>query len=293
MNQFVSKTLLKNEPPVSVRKIARRTLGRKSGPAVRLMSPSDFGQLLKPFVFLDFFDLQGPRFTGQLHPHSGIATLTYLIEGRMDLINPDGETVVLPGGGVEWMQAGRGMWHGGSLGDEHQNRVRGYQLWIALPPTLELGPTSSLFQSMEDIATSGPARILLGIYDGVSSAIPSPTEMNYLAVKLKAGERWQYIPPASHTILWVSPIDDGVSANNVPLHAEELVAFEPSTGVVLFEATTDVEFVLGSAIPHEHDLVLGHYSVHTSHDALRDGEGQIATLAEQLIGQGRLAAKKF
>lgn len=86
---------------VQLRQITHRTHGRRNGPAVRLMSPSDFGQILKPFVFLDFFDMQGPPFVGDLHPHSGIATLSYLIDGRMDLIDPDGTTVVLPSGGVE------------------------------------------------------------------------------------------------------------------------------------------------------------------------------------------------
>ena len=290
MNQFVLNTSLTNEQFLKARKIAHRTGGRRNGPAVRLMSPSDLGKLLKPFVFLDFFDLQGPPFSGQLHPHSGIATLTYLIEGRMDLIDPDGKTVVLPGGGVEWMQAGRGMWHGGSLGDENQNRVRGYQLWVALPPELELGPTSSVFQSIEDIAASGPARILLGSYEGVSSAIPSPSPMNYLAVKLKAGERWQYNPPKDHTVMWVSPIGNGLRANDISLRGEELIAFEPSNDVVLFEATADVEFVLGSAVPHESDLFLGYYSVHTSDEALRDGEAHIAALAKKLTRQGRLGA---
>ena len=37
-----------------VRRIAHRTRGRTHGPVTRLMSPSDFGEILKPFVFLDF-----------------------------------------------------------------------------------------------------------------------------------------------------------------------------------------------------------------------------------------------
>jgi len=44
------------------------------------MSPSDFGEILKPFVFLDLFDHEGAPFTAGLHPHSGIATLTYIAE---------------------------------------------------------------------------------------------------------------------------------------------------------------------------------------------------------------------
>ncbi|MGF6997107.1 hypothetical protein [Paraburkholderia sp. GAS32] len=40
------------------------------------MSPSDFDEILKPFVFLDLFDHEGEAFKGGLHLHSGIATLT-------------------------------------------------------------------------------------------------------------------------------------------------------------------------------------------------------------------------
>jgi hypothetical protein len=69
--------------PRSGRAIARRTLGRTHGSVTRLMSPSDFGVLLKPFVFLDLFDHEGPPFNGPLHPHSGIATLTYIAQGAV------------------------------------------------------------------------------------------------------------------------------------------------------------------------------------------------------------------
>jgi hypothetical protein len=62
----------------------------------------------------------------------------------------------------------------------------------------------------------------------------------------------------------------------------DLAAFEPSSEAVEFEALTDTEFVLGSAAPHEHDLVLGYYSVHTSPDALRDGEAQIASIKKRI-----------
>jgi redox-sensitive bicupin YhaK (pirin superfamily) len=68
----------------SVRRIARRTRGHSEGSITRLMSPSDFGQILKPFVFLDLFDNKGIPSRGfGLHPHSGIATLTYLLEGSV------------------------------------------------------------------------------------------------------------------------------------------------------------------------------------------------------------------
>jgi len=256
------------------RRIARRTRGRKHGPITRLMSPSDLGALLKPFVFLDLFEHKGPPFNGELHPHSGIATLTYVMEGSINYIDPNNITGVLPAGGVEWMQAGRGMWHGGGIGE---GRTRGFQLWIALPPELELGPTKSLHLPPKEVRSEGPARVLLGSHGSASSAIQSPSPINYLAVRLEAGERWRYEPPAGHTVLWAA-ISSGTVSVPDELRQGELAAFEASNETVQFEALSDAEFMLGSAVPHDHELVLGSHSVHTNPDALREAEGQISSI---------------
>ncbi len=265
------------------RAIVQRTRGRGHGPITRLMSPSDLGEVLKPFVFLDLFDYQGAPFDGPLHPHSGIATLTYIAEGSVNYIDPDNVTGTLPAGGVEWMQAGRGMWHGGGV--DHAGRTRGFQLWIALPPELELGPTISIYQAPEQVPKDGPARVLLGSYGTASSAIASPSPINYLAVRLEAGERWRYQPPKGHTVLWTA-IAAGAVLTPDELRHGDLAAFEASSKAVEFEALTDTELVLGSASPHDHDLVLGYYSVHTSAEALRDGEAHISSIRRRMLQKG-------
>src|SRR6202051_3602797 len=178
--------LAKSPSPRLARAIVRRTRGQTHGPVTRLMSPPDFGEILKPFVFLDLFDHEGPPFNGPLHPHSGIATLTYVAEGIVSYIDPDNVRGTLPAGGVEWMQAGRGMWHGGGL--DKPGRTRGFQLWVALPPELELGPTISIYQAPQDVQNHGPVRLLLGDYGAASSKIKAPSPITYLAVRLKAGE---------------------------------------------------------------------------------------------------------
>ena len=111
--------------------------------------------------------------------------------------------------------------------------------------------------------------------------------MNYLAVRLKAGERWSYQPPTGHTVLWIAV---GMGAVLVPdeLQHGELVAFSSSSAAIEFEARFDAEFVLGSAVPHDHDLVLGSHSVHTSAEALREAAARIAAIQTRLIQQGRL-----
>jgi len=250
------------------------------------MSPSDFGRLLKPFVFLDLFDNNGVPFEGfGLHPHSGIATLTYLAEGSVKYEDTNGATGLLSAGGVEWMQAGGGVWHGGGAGEP--GRTRGFQLWIALPPKLELGPSVSLYQGPEAIQHDGPASVLLGSYGSATSPIEAPSPINYLAVRLKAGERWRYQPPTGHTVLWVAV---GAGAVTVPdeLRHGDLAAFEPSNDAVEFAAQSDAEFVVGSAVPHDHDLVLGYLAVHTSADALREAAARISAIQARLFQAGRL-----
>jgi redox-sensitive bicupin YhaK (pirin superfamily) len=267
-------------------RIARRTRGQSHGPITRLMSPSDFGRLLKPFVFLDLFDTQGKPFSGLgLHPHSGIATLTYVAEGSVSYEDTNGATGLLPVGGLEWMRAGGGVWHGGGSGEP--GRTRGFQLWIALPPELELGTSESVYLSPGVIPHAGSARVLLGSYGTSTSALKAPSPMNYLAVRLKPGERWRYQPPAEHTVLWTAV---GMGSVLVPdeLQQGELVAFRPSSAAIEFEARTDAEFVVGSAVPHDYDLVLGSHSVHTSTEALREAEARISVIQTRLIQQDRL-----
>src|SRR5437879_1751898 len=278
------ETTSMTQSPLS--RIAKRTRGQSHGPLTRLMSPCDFGRLLKPFVFLDLIDNQGKPFSGfGLHPHSGIATLTYVADGSVRYEDTNGATGLLPAGGLEWMRAGGGVWHGGGTGEI--GRTRGFQLWIALPPELELGPSESVYLSPEVIPHDGPARVLLGSYGTATSAIKAPSPMNYLAVRLNAGERWSYQPPAGHAVLWTAV---GMGSVLVPdeLRQGELVAFRPSSAAVEFEAPFEAEFVLGSAVPHDRDLILGSHSVHTSTEALREAEARISAIQTRLIQQGRL-----
>ena len=103
-----------SQMPIS-RSVIHRTRGLAHGPIVRLMSPSDLGEELKPFVFLDLFEADMRALAGGMpvHPHSGIATITVFTEGDVTFDDPRHGT--LGYGGVEWVRAGRGMWHGREL----------------------------------------------------------------------------------------------------------------------------------------------------------------------------------
>jgi redox-sensitive bicupin YhaK (pirin superfamily) len=271
----------------SRRLIVHRTRGLRHGAITRLMSPSDRGHILKPFVFLDLFDSEGTSFSAMaLHPHSGIATLTYMIEGSVRYEDTSGATGILPEGGVEWFKAGHGAWHGG--GPNGSGRARGFQLWIALPPEHELGPVGSIYLAPEVVQRHEPALVLLGKYGGLSSQLPAPSSMTYLFVHLKAGESWSYQPPSDHTVCWVALSTGKLAVSDDRVQAVELAVFEPSNEAIGFDAEVDTEFVLGSAANHPYELALGNYSVHTSPASLRAGERRIMEIRKRLRDEGRL-----
>ena len=268
------------------RQIVFRTRGSSHGFITRLMSPGDLGRILKPFVFLDLVDNKGKTFpTFGLHPHSGLATLTYIAEGSVSYEDTNGASGILREGGIEWMRAGKGIWHKGGPGEP--GHTRGFQLWIALPPHLELGESESIYQSAVDLPVTGPARVLLGRYDGARSTITAPSPINYLAVRLAPGERWQYQPPADHDVLWIAVGKGAVRAPEM-ISSGELAVFAPGQEAVDFIAEAETEFMLGSAARHPHELVTGYYSVHTNAEALAIGERRIREIRDDLIRAGRL-----
>ncbi len=269
------------------RAIVHRTHGNVHGPIRRLMSPSDLGEFLKPFVFLDiasFGSAQGRQGFG-MHPHSGIATLTFMVKGDVRYEDTTGKKGVLPAGGVEWMRAGNGVWHTGAPADD--SAMSGFQLWVALPASEENAPAESIYLAPADVPEEGPARVLLGRYGAARSPIPAPADMNYLGVRLQDGERWRYTPPADHTVAWVAVNAGQLKADGV-VGAGELAVFEESEQAIDFVADGDTSFVLGSAVKHPHELVMGHYSVHTSQAALAQGEAEIRRIGTLLRREGRL-----
>jgi redox-sensitive bicupin YhaK (pirin superfamily) len=266
------------------RPIVLRTRGQRHGPITRLVSPSDIGEFIKPFVFLDLFDISAataPNFGW--HPHSGIATLTVLHEGAIEYEETTGVKGILPAGGVEWMRAGAGVWHTGAASQQ----AKGFQLWIALPAELENSPSQSHYLSPDQVSEEKPARVILGSHGGAKSAISSPKRINYLDVQLAAGERWTYQPPLDHEVAWLA-VSEGTILTPEPVSAGEFVAFEESNGALSIQADRASRFVLGSAARHPHDLVLGRYSVHTSRAALIAGESQIQRIGNQLLAAGLL-----
>ena len=276
-----------NEP----RAIIARTKGQYNGFATRRFSPSDLGGVVKPFIFLDAFKVKpsGRSMNDGWHPHSGISTVTYLLKGSMRYKESTGVEGVLPTGGVEYMQAGNGVWHtGGSAGEE----AEGFQLWLSLPASAENGESRSQYLEPSQVKSVGPVKIILGHYQGVESEAKIESDLTYLHISLKAGETWEFKPESGHDVAWIAMHRGLAEVSGKVIGDGEVIVFEDSDQSISFTAIDDTDFILGAAVKHPHALVMGYYSVHTDQEALHKGENNIIQLAQKLQEEGILPTRR-
>lgn len=170
------------------------------GFAVRRVLPIAHRKLVGPFIF---FDEMGPAsFTAgsgmdvRPHPHIGLATVTYLFEGRIRHRDSLGSLQDITPGDVNWMTAGRGIVH--SERTHPDDRASGYavhgiQSWVALPladeecePSFVHHPATSLPAFERDGAR---LRLIAGHAYGRCSPVEVRSPTFYLSAELPAGTR--------------------------------------------------------------------------------------------------------
>jgi redox-sensitive bicupin YhaK (pirin superfamily) len=113
------------------------------GAGVKLERVFGFGDpsLADPFLLLDDFRNDRPEdyLKGfPWHPHRGIETITYVLEGSVDHADSLGNQGTLGPGSVQWMTAGSGIMHQEMPKGDFRGRMHGFQLWANLPSSLKM-----------------------------------------------------------------------------------------------------------------------------------------------------------
>ncbi len=90
-----------------------------------------------PFLLFDHFafndPIEGPIVGFPMHPHRGIETVTYMLEGNTRHGDSLGNMGVIGPGDVQWMTSGRGIMHEEMPKRGPEGRVNGFRLWVNLP----------------------------------------------------------------------------------------------------------------------------------------------------------------
>ncbi len=146
------------------------------GAGVKLKRIFGFGdtELTDPFLLLDNFGSSVPEdyVSGfPWHPHRGIETITYMLEGEVEHGDSLGNSGVIKTGQVQWMTAGSGIVHQ-EMPKAYKGTMRGFQLWANLPKAHKMTPPRYRDIKAEDIKTykgeGFSVKLICGDYGGVA-----------------------------------------------------------------------------------------------------------------------------
>jgi redox-sensitive bicupin YhaK (pirin superfamily) len=164
---------------------------------------------LDPFLLFDHFGSDDPDayMAGfPLHPHRGIETVTYMLDGSVAHRDSMGNEGVVAAGDVQWMTAGSGILHE-EMPKAGPRRLDGFQIWVNLPRKLKL--TRPRYQDVparripERVRPDGVVvRVVAGAVDGVEGAVKEIyAEPEYLDVSMPAQRVFEQPVPRGHTAL--------------------------------------------------------------------------------------------
>lgn len=227
-------------------------------------------QMIDPFIFLNHHGPQNypPNNDGLPfgpHPHRGMETVTFILEGDIAHKDSNGHHSVIKSGGVQWMTAGSGLIHSEVSSEdfkENGGKLEILQLWINLPKRLKMLKPSYLGLQEEQISKwktkdkSVRASVIAGSFKGIRGAFDTPTSVNLSLVHFedKAGLELE-IPESDNIFFYV--IKGKLEVNEVEVNELNLAEFSRNDDKLEICARENSILLLGHAKPFDEKVVFG------------------------------------
>lgn len=199
------------------------------------------------------------------HPHTGLATVSWLFTGEIEHRDSAGHHAVVRPGELNLMTAGRGISHS-EYSTPETTVLHGAQLWLALPDAArEVDPDFAHFAPDPVSGAGWEARVFLGSLLGSTSPVPTHSPIVGAELRLAAGARLE-VPVETafeHGVL----VDLGaVRLEGEDLAAHDLGYVEPGTSVLHLEALDQTRVLLLGGTPFGEQIVMFWNFVGRDHD---------------------------
>jgi redox-sensitive bicupin YhaK (pirin superfamily) len=243
---------------------AVRDLG--DGFNVRRALPSIHRRMVGPFIFFDQMGptafLSGDGLDVRPHPHIGLATITYLLEGEILHRDSVGSVQAIRPGEVNWMTAGSGIVHSERTSPEVRasgGPLFGLQTWVALPVADEETAPSFMHHKAHEIPkTEGDGTALslvIGSLDGLKSPVKTFSDTVYADIALADGARYQLRAEHVERALYVVTGEVEVIGQSGGFAAGEFVIFKPGAEIVLrAKGAARLMLVGGEPLPEKRNI---------------------------------------
>lgn len=234
-------------------------------------------ELFDPFLLLDDFRSDNPEHYLKgfpWHPHRGIETITYVLEGNVEHGDSLGHKGIIGSGDVQWMTAGSGIVHQEMPKGDPQGRMYGFQLWANLPSSHKM-----MDPRYRDIKSGGipvvtrengtTVRLICGAFDGVQGPVRDiVTDPEYIDVTVAPNSEFTHPTKRGHTVVAyviggkgefchsIDPFSYEIEgANYFDTELERLIGngslilFNDGDAITVSTASEPVRFLLMSGMP--------------------------------------------
>jgi redox-sensitive bicupin YhaK (pirin superfamily) len=232
---------------------AQAPISRSMGPHVKQVIPSGV-EHIDPFVFLDHFGPfeKIPNFQGvPPHPHAGIATITYLIEGSNRHVDSYNHDALIEPGDIAWMRAGKGIVHAEGINDPNNPSkvMHGLQLWISLPAKDKFIEPDFFHYKSNSIPQfnieNAQIKVLVGELFNQISSVESLSPAYIFEIKQEANSSIE-IPIHQEYTSGIYLIDGEINSDNKTLTSSSITKFETAGESIFINAVSKAHyFVLG------------------------------------------------
>jgi redox-sensitive bicupin YhaK (pirin superfamily) len=232
--------------------IVPRTADLGDGFQVRRALPSARSRMVGPFVFFDHFGptefRSGHGLDVRPHPHIGLATVSYLLDGEIMHRDSLGTEVPIRPGEVNWMTAGRGIVHSERT-DTGQRaaapHLHGLQMWVALPAAQEEMAPAFAHHGVEEFPLvqdrGKTVRVVVGALYGRRSPVLTASDTIFADVVLKAGATLPL--DADHEERAIYLLDGEIDIAGDRFGPHRLLVFKPGDAITV-TAVADAHFVI-------------------------------------------------
>jgi redox-sensitive bicupin YhaK (pirin superfamily) len=243
---------------------------------VRRALPSARRRLVGPFIFLDHMGparfAPGQGIDVRPHPHIGLATLTYLMDGSILHRDTLGSSQEIVPGDVNWMTAGRGVAHSERSPQASRATARemaGVQSWIALPRAHEETEPDFFHHAGSDLPrlrdSGTELRLIAGTAYGQTSPVRTFSHMVYADVSLVPNAALPL--PAEHAERAVYVLDGELEIAGETHGAHVLLVFRPNDAITV-RATRPSRLLLLGGEPMDGPRHIWWNFVHSSEDRI-------------------------
>ena len=235
--------------------------------------PNRYTDAVGPFVFLDHLmpakhspdePIKVVNGSGA-HPHRGIATLTYILNGEADHFDSAGHHAKVRSGGVQWMKAGNGIIHDEAVNVDTQANdllTHALQFWINLPSKQKAEAPGYFPVQASEVPRkmlnddAGWLKVVVGEYEDLISKIPSFTKQFLYHIHLEGGKQFSLETENGFEYAAFLPMNNAV-INDIELNKGKFIEFDRHEGTILIRNNSEngTDIILFGGEPYREPIV--------------------------------------